>query len=246
MMITILCILAALVAGWYLLHRQGAPQFWGFVRAHGDLAYDWFTSEPCWLIYDPATSAPPARSALTAYTIGFKVYVPKLGRMVTVYCLRDEIDTSQQRFIAAVLERRDIADTKTQQVLHLSRLLAADRLDAPKHLWHDLPLLPDGKAYVEARQAALPELLDICEADAECRAVINRYAVQRQAMIALYRQLNTTVPGWIGAMYVPVLTLVYPRPLSHALQVLAESRPDDLHAELFQLFEHTPWFKSVS
>ncbi|MFI5338415.1 MAG: hypothetical protein ACHQ7N_01075 [Candidatus Methylomirabilales bacterium] len=84
----------------WLTMRAGNRQFWKAAAAMPDEAYEWFMTESCWVVQDPA-SGPTAKPELrSAYTGPFFLWVPKLGgRRVIIYGLHDQIEASQARFL---------------------------------------------------------------------------------------------------------------------------------------------------
>lgn len=88
-----------LIAYGILTSRLRSFPFWKVVSELPDEAYDWFTEDPCWSIYDPANGQ-SVKPNLNDYNGGFPVYVPKLGRRITVYGRFDQIAESEHRFLA--------------------------------------------------------------------------------------------------------------------------------------------------
>ena len=81
-----------------LTSRQKSFPFWKLASEIPDQAYEWFLNDPCWVIYDPPSgkNEEPDRNE---YNGGFYLYVPSLGRKITVYGKFDLIEESEKRFI---------------------------------------------------------------------------------------------------------------------------------------------------
>lgn len=89
-MVVLLCCL--------LTTRTKSFPFWKLASDIPDQAYEWFLNDPCWVIYDPPSgrNEKPDRNE---YSGGFLLYVPSLGRRITVYGKFDLIAESEKRFI---------------------------------------------------------------------------------------------------------------------------------------------------
>lgn len=102
---------------------------------------------------------------------------------------------------------------KSNMVLRLARALG--------------PGDPDVAVLDSSRDDALRELLDLCESDVDCAAVIRSLNLDRPTLEDLYWRLLAAGAGqWIGAHYVPVSVIAYARLLEPAAEGIlsAESR----------------------
>jgi len=81
-----------------IVARSKSFDFWNLASRYPDEAYDWFQDDACWLIYDPP-SGRASKPDATIYNGSFPLYIPKLGRLVSVYGRFDMIEESQRRFV---------------------------------------------------------------------------------------------------------------------------------------------------
>ena len=97
----ILAIIVAIVAiVWYLAFRAGKPSFWKTASRFPDEAYEWFRTEACWVIVDPADPSSRAPEPPAAFSGPFRLSVPKLGgRVIKIYGRAHEIANSQEQFL---------------------------------------------------------------------------------------------------------------------------------------------------
>jgi len=72
----------------------GSLPFWQLAAKFPDEAYQFFLKEGCWFIDEVPTFID--RKDLYG---PFKLFVPGLSRLVTIYCIADQIDNSQAEFI---------------------------------------------------------------------------------------------------------------------------------------------------
>lgn len=79
--------------------RQKSFPFWKLVSEIPDQAYEWFLNEPCWVIYDPPSGKNEVPDK-NEYSGGFFLYVPSIGRKITVYGKFNSIEESEKRFIS--------------------------------------------------------------------------------------------------------------------------------------------------
>jgi len=102
-------LLGLLFAGigiWYLLYRRGKPDFWRLAARYPDDAYDWFLSDPCWVVLQPDSPFTALPEPRGDYTGPFWLWVPKFGnRRVTVYGHHALIERSQGRFLETMQRR---------------------------------------------------------------------------------------------------------------------------------------------
>lgn len=98
---TILAIvIAAIALVWYLAVRAGKSSFWKTVSRSPNEAYEWFRTEDCWVVVDPADPSSRPPNPRQTYSGPFRLSVPKLGgRVITIYGRTDEITDSQDRFL---------------------------------------------------------------------------------------------------------------------------------------------------
>lgn len=84
----------------YLLRlskKEYAP-FWILAAKIPDEAYDWFSNESCWVIYDPKGGY-DFKPDKKDYVGPFKLSIPSLeGRIISVYGQVNNIEDSQKRF----------------------------------------------------------------------------------------------------------------------------------------------------
>ena len=73
---------------------RGSLPFWQLAAKYPDEAYQFFLKEGCWFIDEVPTFID--RKDLYG---PFKLFVPGLSRLVTIYCIADQIDNSQAEFI---------------------------------------------------------------------------------------------------------------------------------------------------
>ena len=99
----LLAVLAFLVVSltiWWFRGRLTAPYlFWRLVADHPDDAYDWFASQPDWILAKGREDA-SARAELNRYAGPFQLVVPKFDQaLVLLYARRDSIASSQVSFL---------------------------------------------------------------------------------------------------------------------------------------------------
>lgn len=98
--VSIIFIIPVLILLYLLLQtKQKSFPFWQLATKVPDTAYDWFTIESCWVIYDPKggyDSKPDKKD----YVGPFRLSVPCLGgRIISIYGQINNIEDSQKRFI---------------------------------------------------------------------------------------------------------------------------------------------------
>ena len=75
---------------WFFILRPGNLSFWQLAAKYPDLVYQHFLKEECWFIDEMPTNIDKED------IVGpFKLFVPKLGRSITIYGIADQIDNSQ-------------------------------------------------------------------------------------------------------------------------------------------------------
>ena len=74
--------------------------FWGLVAKFPDQAHEWFEREGCWVVLDDPLDPLPKPGC--DYSGPYSHHVPRLGRTIRVYGLKDRIEDSQSRFRAHV------------------------------------------------------------------------------------------------------------------------------------------------
>lgn len=94
----VLIIVVLVLDGLFLNRRGGNPTFWRAASQHPERAMQWFCAEACWTIVRPG-EPPPSSSN---YTPGFSVFDPQTGGMVKGYCVSDQIEASQARFLRSL------------------------------------------------------------------------------------------------------------------------------------------------
>ncbi len=72
--------------------------FWDRVTEIPDDAYTWFMNEPEWIIVEHSHDL-HSHQQTRGMCGPFKLFVPCIGRVVTLYCEHDAIEESQARFI---------------------------------------------------------------------------------------------------------------------------------------------------
>ena len=85
----------------YLLRttKQESFPFWKLAAKIPDKAYDWFSNESCWVIYD-LEGGYDFKPDKKDYAGPFKLSIPSLeGRTISVYGQINSIEDSQKRFI---------------------------------------------------------------------------------------------------------------------------------------------------
>ena len=110
------------VVGVWAVLRAGNRRFWRVVAAIPDVAYDWFTSQDCWVV---EVSDDRNQGASRSDFVGpFALWVPKLGRAVRVYCHRDAVEQSQARFLEKYAQEVE----RMLWIVRLARVWAAVRV----------------------------------------------------------------------------------------------------------------------
>lgn len=84
-----------------LPHFLGNPGFWKLTRQHPEAAYQWFLKEDCWVVqqgpYEPNFPLPQDR-----YVGPFRFALPRGGGLISIWCERERIEDSQQRFMRSL------------------------------------------------------------------------------------------------------------------------------------------------
>lgn len=99
--------LSLLVLWRTVMVRHGALGFWQVAARMPDEAFDWFVADDTWTVVNP--SQPGAETARSRDDLvgPFKLAVPKVGGVVTLFADADRIEVSQAAFLAAHGKRRD-------------------------------------------------------------------------------------------------------------------------------------------
>ena len=74
--------------------RMGNLSFWKLTVHLPEQAFEWFTTDPSWVVVTGDEPAPGK-----GFTGPFFLAVPSVGRLVKLYAREDQIEQSQQRFI---------------------------------------------------------------------------------------------------------------------------------------------------
>jgi len=100
--------LLALLGLWRsVMGRYGALGFWQVAGRMPDEAFDWFISDDAWVVVDPRRPHAQSDHSRDGFVGPFKLVVPKVGGVVTLYADADRIDESQAAFLAAHGSSRD-------------------------------------------------------------------------------------------------------------------------------------------
>ncbi len=93
-------LLVLLILWRFVMVRQGALGFWQVAARMPDKAFDWFLSDDTWTVVDPEHPVESLRSRDDL--VGpFKLAVPKVRRLVTLYADAERLEASQAAFLAA-------------------------------------------------------------------------------------------------------------------------------------------------
>jgi len=98
----VIAVIAALLF-WFSILRKGKLSFWKLAAKYPDLVYQHFLKEECWFVDEVPTNIDKED------IVGpFKLFVPKLGRSITIYGIADQVDNSQAELMKLI--RSGIAD----------------------------------------------------------------------------------------------------------------------------------------
>lgn len=97
-MAIVLLIGALGIAAWVLAPKRSS-QFWRVAAERPDRAYDYLRSHPAWVVVDSVAGAQRPPEPRDQFTGPFMLAVPKLGRVVKLYCVEDKIEESQSAFL---------------------------------------------------------------------------------------------------------------------------------------------------
>jgi hypothetical protein len=82
-----------------LISRTNSLPFWKLASNLPDQAYNWFLNDgSCWIIYDPP-SGKEKKPEINGYSHGLSLFVPSLGRKITVYGKMSLIEESEKQFL---------------------------------------------------------------------------------------------------------------------------------------------------
>ena len=74
--------------------KMGNLSFWKLAAQLPDQAFEWWTSDPTWVVLENSAPAPGED-----FVGPFLFTVPTLGRTLKLYARQDQIEQSQQRFV---------------------------------------------------------------------------------------------------------------------------------------------------
>lgn len=89
----------SLIVWWQRGQVAGSHPFWQLAAERPNEAYDWFTSDPAWVVVMPSQEPPPTLD-MERFVGPFRLSVPKfLGAPIVLFADRGRIDESQPRFV---------------------------------------------------------------------------------------------------------------------------------------------------
>ncbi len=100
-------LLALLLLWRSVMVRYGSLGFWQVVARMPDEAFDWFVSDDTWTVVDPTQPGVESMRSRDDLVGPFKLAVPKVGGIVTLFAQADRIEASQAAFMATHGARRD-------------------------------------------------------------------------------------------------------------------------------------------
>jgi hypothetical protein len=118
---------------------------------------------------------------------------------------------------------------KNGRVLRIARALGHER--GPD----DFLAVIEGRREDAASQAE-QALYNLCESDPDCRKVLEMHGATRADLQDLYELLLRTGAGqWVGAHYVPVSALAFPKPLAYLLANRTTADPIELASQAIEI-----------
>ena len=113
--------------------KMGNLSFWKLAAQLPDQAFEWWTSDPTWMVLENSAPAPGE-----GFVGPFLFTVPTLGRTLKLYARQDQIEQSQQRFVqkhASLLPPRRFPILSSLALLYpIGAMLSMSNTPAPSFL----------------------------------------------------------------------------------------------------------------
>ena len=113
--------------------KMGNLSFWKLAAQLPDQAFEWWTSDPTWVVLENSAPAPGE-----GFVGPFLFTVPTLGRTLKLYAQQDQIEQSQQRFVqkhASLLPPRRFPILSSLALLYpIGAMLSMSNTPAPSFL----------------------------------------------------------------------------------------------------------------